>query len=1243
MNIFEKRRQEFFTQLRNYNLSSIKSAGARFTPSQDINAPNLPIRSLLNVFAGLLRGEDFQKISTEIISDFNLAFSRLEPSLIKSIHKKIRPHNNIPQLIDNLRECSSQKVKFLLKKIVLLIEISHNACQPPLSEFNERIENEKDHVEKNRLESFRSSIYSFISTLKKVESFIKTSCSLLDKNLILLTGEWGTGKTHFLCDLAKRLTDEQYPALISLAKNFKDNDPLSDIVKATQVTDNIEKLCDEFIQHSFGGKSRPLFIIDGINEGNEETWRFVSVRIAELATVYPMIGFVLSCRTPFEELIIPKKILSKFFRLTHYGFEQEQEYEAQRDFFNFYEIPFPEYPLLTEEFSRPLTLKIICETLQNLTKKQQHEWFDGVSSGQKGMTHILEKFVLNQGKNIEKKFKLKGKCTWELLKGTKKAEGISAYMANNGTDYIPEVECKKIIASHMSQQNILLCEKIYGELIANGILVKDTLFPYSKDGSKSFEVVIRLPYQKFSDHLVARYLLETFLKTDSEKTIRYSFYISKPLGRIFEPFYGSSYKMPGLAQAIIQEFPIRVQSILPKDRMELFFYLPKSSQSFYAYQEPFIGGLFWRSKEGFSEQTYEIINHYLQFSKTSKNRMLDTLVALATKPNHPCSADSLYRNLFKWAMNERDLVWSEYLRDIYNRKSVNRLIDWVEHQIEKKITANSAYTLIVTISLFLTSTDRILRDRATRALVYLGEIYPSLLFRHTIETLNFNDPYVSERMLAASYGVGMSLAWVIEKKESFRKDFIQFSKELLSLMFMSDGKHLTWHILKLEYAVGIINLAQKISPKFISNSQLKYLTPSLRSIPSIFPLPKKINTQRVEKIVGNAIHMDFENYTIGALVRERGNYDYLNLEYQNIKLQIKWRMVNLGYDEKSFYRSDQEIMNMSYYEDKKLKNTERYGKKYSWIAYFEMYGLRKYQCLLHENIGARVSCINIDPSFPINPSSWWNPHFPEIFDLAPVSYKEWMKCGILPNYENFLHQKEINNLKEEWILLDGFIEQVDEITKRNIFTFFRGILLKSAHVKKFKEKYFNTEYPGNSAIPDPISEYNVFSGEIPWSTHYGYDVRTKRGTIKKDIARAYENYNENEIGIQVELPLRFFSSESGKSELNNVSRWKIPSPSICDYLKLVTHGRQIDFFDENGQQATIYQEGKIGTLGYYNFLYLRKDLLKKYLEIINKKIIWSVWGERNCHHSLYNANDVRGILSKMGYEHIHKQFFEIDI
>ena len=106
----------------------------------------------------------------------------------------------------------------------------------------------------------------------------------------------------------------------------------------------------------------------------------------------------------------------------------------------------------------------------------------------------------------------------------------------------------------------------------------------------------------------------------------------------------------------------------------------------------------------------------------------------------------------------------------------------------------------------LTSTVRLLRDHATRALYWFGCKDPNALFDLTLDSLAINDPYVPERMVAACYGVAMSL-WADPRGGSVRAALPEFANALVDRLFVPGAPDATRHVLMQDSALGIMACA----------------------------------------------------------------------------------------------------------------------------------------------------------------------------------------------------------------------------------------------------------------------------------------------------------------------------------------------------------------------------------------------------------------------------------------------------
>ena len=557
------------------------------------------------------------------------------------------------------------------------------------------------------------------------------------------------------------------------------------------------------------------------------------------------------------------------------------------------------------------------------------------------MTYVLESFVHGVGKSIERQYGLRPKGCWELLKGNDKVTdsrtaGFAPCMAAKLRGYIRPTEADRIVAANYPTLRPGQRRQLLDVLRTSGLIEEDAVWYSTEAGIKS-RIVFRLPYQRFSDHLVARHLLKTHLDVSSAATIRRSFMGKSPLGRIFRPSsrHHYDYVEPGWAQALITEFPQRVGRRLPAKQRELFFVLPHRAKNLNAYFAPFVEGIFWRDPRAFTYGTRTIINQYLKAGPWAWEQMVDALAAVSTKSKHPYHARRLYDFLARYSMPERDIQWSEYLRRPYASPTIHRLLTWTEKLNTANMTQRSATQLVVLLSLILTTVVRSDRDLATKALVLIGEKFPDVLFAHVVTSLEFNDPYVPERMLAAAYGTTLSLV-DSEAAPRFRPLLGDLAAALYRKMFGPNACNATHHTLSRDYALGIIEVAQGVRCVVLPDTASRNLTSPFPNTLSTFwscgtPTPS------VKEAIGHAIRMDFGNYTIGRLIPDRANYDTKNPDYVQVRANIERRMFDLGYRAERFKDVDTSIGYASWntHEQKKV---DRYGKKYSWIAYYEMWG-----------------------------------------------------------------------------------------------------------------------------------------------------------------------------------------------------------------------------------------------------------------------------------------------------------------
>lgn len=988
----------FLAAVTSLSKDQIQQAGQRYTPGIDPKAPNLRIKSLFTAIENVACGPGALARFQSVLDAFLEAWERAKHFSQQPDALQMRADDAQAFLSPMMRRLRAREAgageewsnRLSDIESELLADMAHwraEEAKLPPGDRDSGYSSARNTVRGNM-----NAIGRCLGIVRDEKEYIRSPAfKVLFDPMLLVGGEWGTGKTHLLCDVTQDRIGRRQATVLVLAKNFQGSVVAEICARigagrtAVEVFDRLEELANETSE-------RAVVVLDGVNEGSRREWREAVTTLQALVAARPNIGLIVTCRTPFEPIAIEPKDLEKFHKVMHLGFD-DQEFDAQAAFFEYYNLPLPEVPLLDREFSRPLTLKLICQSLQNLTGKKLAQGFAGIASGQKGMTYVLESFVNRVGEPIEREFGLRAKGCWGLLKGSdqvadRRLAGFAPCMAANLRGYVRSSEADRTIAANYPALRPAQRRQLLDVLRTNGLIEEDAVWYSTKAGFKS-RVVFRLPYQRFSDHLVARHLLKTHLDVSSAATIKRSFMAKSPLARIFRMSrrHSREYAEPGWAQALITEFPERVGKRLARKHRELFFVLPRRAQSLDAYFDPFIEGMFWRDPAAFTEGTRAVINQYLNAGSRAWERMVDALAAVSTKPKHPYHARRLYDFLARYPMPDRDLQWSEYLRRRYASPTIHRLLTWAEKLNAAHMTQRSATELVVLLSLVLTTVVRSDRDLATKALVLIGERFPEVLFTHVVTSLGFNDPYVPERMLAAAYGTTLSLV-DSEAALTFRPLLGDLAKVLYRKMFGPGARYSTHHTLMQDYALGIIQIAQRANCVALPKTASRSLAPPFPNTPSTFASDGTPD-RAVEEAIGHAIHMDFGNYTMGRLIPNRANYDDTKPDYVQVRAKVERRMFDLGYRAERFRVADTEIGSTSW-NARDQEKVDRYGKKYSWIAYFEMWGEREATRKLPDwRLGERTSDCGVDPSFPKR-SPEWTPPVPDLFG----------EPGVLPPTEN---------------------------------------------------------------------------------------------------------------------------------------------------------------------------------------------------------------------------------------------------
>lgn len=689
-----------------------------------------------------------------------------------------------------------------------------------LRKLSDKIREEKVKAEKQKSEEAQSNprsvserlgsdIYYLYETHRELRFFeyhsSSTKAKLSNSPFLFLTGVAGTGKTHLLCDVVENKFKNGLPAALLFGELFvTSNEPFKQII--WQLGLKISK--EQFLRllNNAGRQSgcRAILIIDALNETRQRSfWKRNLSRVIDEIKKYPHIGLVVSVRTGFENEVITKELKKAFVHVEHRGFEF-REWEAVSNFFNHYQLPLPEIPLLMPEFQNPLFLLLFCKAFQDRAKKTQCKQQKQVFRGHEGATYIFESFVDNVSKRIAKQFNIPnspGKNIWDTI-----IEKIAERMVEKNDDRITEDEVVALVKHrHPSIDHSALIK----ELERNLLIVKVPRYSKEKSDYDGFD--FRFPFQKFSDHLIGRFIFKKYEREFGKAnknlhTAKKFFSRKRKLGK----FFATSWNR-GLVEALSIQCPEHLKGC---ELVEVAPYLKGSHVA----QEAFIESLIWRRPEAFSadrKNTLTYINGEIIRTKSGHDNLLNAFLTVAPVPNHPFNADFLHNHLSKFTMPKRDSRWSTFLHYQYGaRGAVDRLVEWGwSDQDKSHINDESIRLYSVALCWFLTTPNRFLRDKTTKALVAILTNRLSIVLKLLKQFKDVNDPYVAERLYAVVYGCAI--------RSKGDKDGL---KQLAQWVYDEIFKHGNppVHILLRDYARGIIEVALRKNIKIaISRNKIE--------------------------------------------------------------------------------------------------------------------------------------------------------------------------------------------------------------------------------------------------------------------------------------------------------------------------------------------------------------------------------------------------------------------------------------
>lgn len=1136
--------------------------------------PYVPIK---NEAIKIIQGNE--KFISEIQNTMHQIISELnKPSASSPVKEMIRMLNDYYETLKKIYERFSS--------------FKHSKTIDPISWETEG--KEMDRQDKSRIKTSREIILGPYFVLRDYWDPLYYELEwlqLIDKQEVHIKGNASKGKSHLVLDIFKQYHDKALPAIFISAKDFKTEENVrSQILEVLDLPSEVtfKTFLDNL--NMFGKQKgvKSLLIIDGLNESLR--WNIIwesglsEIRSEIITGGYENLIFVTTYRTSYEEEIFG----DFFYQSDNYylnfevsGFDDGNFEDALEKYKQYYNVTFTNNANVRLLFrNNPLALRIFCVTNKGRT----------VSLSNMTIFDVFDHYLAHCNDRIVEKLQIRKKLNKNFL--LKKLNTLCDYVWEHNTNRI------SIDNANLSEEEI---DAIEGE---NLLLYRD----WYQEESVMFTYDLLAGYL-ISKNIICRYndgitFLADFESTILDKLISED---NKPQHPLFDDILSC------LLTLAIDKFGFVFGRF---NSGKLVYHIIKSIYS---------------SSVSTLESNKTEVESYLGRHLTSSKELLNLSFPVAFSLDNPLNFLFTSKLLKQMSIWERDLHWTAKIMDDLHSERIEDVITelitkFSQSNTESHLSNAGAYYLMW----LLTTNCHKLRFLVTKALFLYAKKQPGDFVIILKESLSINDLYVPERMLAVAYGLilntqplrlrGESKTWVIEIANIVWESF-----------FSSHPILKTAHINIRHYSQRIIEIVAKLYPDCFTKGI------------SVIYKPYGITANDIDKWKkvrgwGGPMQMDFSNYTIGNLIPEGHSYSDPDLK-QRVRGYIMRRVSDFGWNENRFGKIDNNIRKMSdYSRHNDSDKIDRFGKKYSWIAYYEAAGILQDNGLIYDEFDKwRPAGLDIDPTFASNFKETDSVFLETLGD--GISMEDWLynENNLDITSKLYVSHNIFENITSEFVCLYGHMSRENKSLDRSRFAFIRPFIIKSEEFDRFV-KYLQDTDLSRHIIVDEIDNYSCCAGEIsifPEATHSNW--------VEMSFRKSPEETSET--AQEMEAILRMYIDGKGDIELDPDGRldelidkfnsdfidFKVLVPTMnycasfdcsigsCNTLsKEIIFSEQLYFIpqtfnleDSNGNLAFYNVSGLLNGTDSQHYSYIRRDLLDSFLRKNGLSMLWLIWGEKD--------------------------------
>lgn len=904
-------------------------------------------------------------------------------------------------LLDSLPDSTKQLLGDIETKIETIIDIYNKRS---LNKYALLFEYTKDILGAFREIKIRDRETVSAYQYRKVEDPFKSLedyeplCQFTSYPVLYIKGDAGTGKTHLLADIVSVRMNHKMKSLLALGFDFTES---GDVRNRLMTIWGAKGTWDDFLAKlnkiAELEKHRILIVIDGINEGlGIQLWPSVLGALEADILQYKNLGLVISARS-FSNRNMLDDIAQGKATITLEGFKGMED-EAIRYLTGKFGIVFPNISSYKKEFSNPLFLKLYCLAYNNTTESIPKSFLD-----------IVKNYLSKVNDKLADKYGYQAALY-----------NFTQQIADELTDLYIKQKSKRMVKyqpfdSLLSRAKSIIPSSLSHDYLQD--LVNEGVLMIYKNQQE--DTLVDFNFDLVGDYLCAGKLIE----------VGWRDYI----GRIYEQgiYEATGVLLPLLKGAEICHYK---QTNIDQDYRDYLF-VETLKQRFFI-----------------SEEALAEID---RIKSLDINLFYEILPTIASHPECHGIIDSTNNELKMMSMVERDQKWSMHFTvDCSNpsRTELLQLSRWaasLARQSTQTMPDNVSFQIASMLCWGFSSPYRLLRDTSTKAAINLLQDKPNVLIRLIGLFDDVNDPYIQQRLYAVAHGcvflggccgsalLGKTIYKRVFSTDIVRTDILLRDYARCSVDYIAQFVHLTdVDLSRIKPPYGVHFKITECPDRDTVEKRYRINEKKGFSKNAVITQNAILESMETEYSNGTGGYGDFGRYTFEASM-----HGWEENESFNASL-LRNKALEIIFDK---YRFDPEIYQHHDTYSHQYRGSrpvmERFGKKYQWIALYEILGLLQDNYLMESWMSDHEQTQCIGTWYPhvrdIDTTNCFFNYYNEDNPTPREASKDWLHVDFIPisikTEDNWLKSKEgiskelvkeTIEVKDEkgdsWIVLYGY-------------------------------------------------------------------------------------------------------------------------------------------------------------------------------------------------------------------------------